>query len=162
MRFCPQCSLKLEAKNRDGFERLQCSSARCSFIHWNNPTPVAAGLVRRGNHYILARNHQWSENMFSMITGFVEKDELPEAAIVRELKEELGLSCNHAHFIGHFMFKPRNQLMIAYHLDAHGEITLSQEIAEVKILPTQQLQQYDFSPFSLTTNIVQKWLQAST
>ena len=45
-RFCPSCAtpLAMIAKEEDGglVERLRC--AACDWTHWNNPTPVLAGI----------------------------------------------------------------------------------------------------------------------
>jgi ribosomal protein S27AE len=46
-RFCPMCASALawQSRSEDGGEvsRLRCTS--CDYTHWNNPTPVLAGIV---------------------------------------------------------------------------------------------------------------------
>jgi len=139
-RFCPQCagSLALLSQIEDGGpkERLRC--ATCGFTHWNNPTPVLAAVVEcvdREGQVLLARNAAWSGRFFGLITGFMEAGESPENGICRELLEETGLEAAAASaLIGVFDFQRMNQVIIAYHVAARGEIRLSPELAEYKLL----------------------------
>ena len=159
MKFCPECATLLKEKEADDFTRLICTAPDCFFTFWNNPTPVAVGLVRLGDDYILARNANWTEGTFSMISGFVEKGEIPEETIKRELKEELGLTANQLDFIGHFKFDMMNQLMIAYHVQASGDIELSEELVEFVRVPHQDLKRFDFKHLVLSKHIVLTWLR---
>ena len=69
-----------------------------------------------------------------------EKHEHPEEAVLREVKEEVGLDGEIRGFLGHYMFKKMNQLIIAYHIYADGEVVLDDpEIDEVKILPFEKV-----------------------
>ena len=56
----------------------------------------------------------------------------PEEAVRREVKEELGLDASEANFIGHYAFQRMNQIIIAYHVPASGEIVLGEELSEWK------------------------------
>lgn len=132
---------------------MACSSS-CGYVYWENPTPVVAGLVQRGEHFILARNAQWPSGMFSLITGFVEKGESPEQAIARETSEELDVEAEKFQFIGHFSLPELNQLIIAYSVQVIGEIRPSAEIAEVLSLSKTEIEHYDFGKLELTAKIV--------
>ncbi len=143
----------------DGVARLACSSPECGFVHWNNPTPVVAGIIQHEGKYIIARNAKWPSGMFSMITGFLEKGETPEQAILRETHEELGLDGEGLEFIGHYSFLELNQLVMAFAVKAHGNLVLSDEIADVKVLSKSELETYDFGRLKLTSKIVAQWLQ---
>ena len=160
MKYCPQCASPLIAKWMDNHERMTCSSD-CGFTHWNNPTPVVAALVKVGNHYVLARNAKWPADLFSVITGFLEAAEAPEEAIARETHEELGLTAQTVTFVGHYPFQKMNQIIIAYVVEATGEIGLGDEIAEIKLLTQEELIAFDFGPLKLTTAIVRSWFASS-
>ncbi len=114
-----------------------CTSEACSFVQYENPTPVVAAVVEYGpEQVILAHNKMWPKGWFGLITGFVEKYENPEYTVIREVKEEIGLDGKIVEFIGHYTFKRMNQLIIAYHVQAEGNINLEDdEIDEIKILP---------------------------
>ena len=142
----------------DGVGRLACSSSECGFVHWNNPIPVVAGIIQYEGKYIIARNAKWPSGMFSMVTGFLEKGEAPEQAILRETHEELGLLGESVEFIGHYAFLEFNQLVMAFAVKAHGNLAPRDEIAEVKVLSKSELETYDFGRLKLTSKIVAQWL----
>ncbi len=136
--FCPQCAAPLAAQDHDGTPRMGCG-AGCGYVYWNNPTPVVAAVVQHGEDLILARNVAWPGKFFALITGFLEaSDPSPEEAVVREVEEELGLQGRPPSFIGHYRFERMNQIIIAYHVVADGEIKLGAELAEyIRVPPAQ-------------------------
>ena len=103
---------------------------------------------------ILARNKAWPEKMFGLITGFLEQGETPDAAVLREVREELGLNATIARFIGNYAFFEMNQLLLAYHVPARGEIVLGDELADIKRVPIERLK-----PWTIGTGpAVRDWL----
>jgi NADH pyrophosphatase NudC (nudix superfamily) len=140
-RFCPCCAapLALTAAQEDGGlkHRLRCTA--CDFTHWNNPTPVLAAIVQVGDKVLLARNAAWQHRMFALITGFMEAGETPEEGIRREIAEETGLTVTALKLIGVHDFQRMNQVIITYHALAEGQIVLSPELAEYKLLAPEQV-----------------------
>ncbi|AXQ31557.1 NUDIX domain-containing protein [Solimonas sp. K1W22B-7] len=137
-RFCPQCGTPLASQDREGVPRMVCGM-NCGYVFWNNPTPVVAAVVQHGDDLILARNVAWPGKFFALVTGFLEaSDPSPEEAVVREVEEELGLKGRTPTFIGHYRFERMNQIIIAYHVIAEGEIHLGAELAEyIRVPPAQ-------------------------
>jgi len=160
VKFCLQCGAPLRARLIDEHERMACSND-CGFIHWNNPTPVVAALVKVGEEFLLARNAQWPAGFFSLISGFLEAGEAPESAIARETHEELGLEFKKAVFVGHYPIPQMNQIIIAYVVEAVGMPTPNSEIAELKRLSIEELKSYDFGPLKLATMVVRDWLSVA-
>lgn len=158
MKFCPECGNRLATKRIDGVERRACASALCNFVHWDNPVPVVAALVAYQGKIVLARNAQWPEGAFSLVTGYLERNELPAAAVVREVKEELGLDGEVRDFIGCYSFEEKNQLILAHAVVATGELKTGDEIAEVRLLSREELARWSFGRFALTSRIVRDWL----
>jgi NAD+ diphosphatase len=137
-RFCPQCAtpLALRSEIEDGGpkERLRCPA--CNWTHWNNPTPVLAAVITcadQGDRILLARNAAWQHRMFALITGFMEAGESPEQGIRREVLEETSLQVESLSLLGVWEFLRMNQVIIAYHAVARGEVRLSPELAEHKL-----------------------------
>ncbi|MBS0153518.1 MAG: NUDIX domain-containing protein [Nitrospira sp.] len=161
-RYCPQCGNELKLQSVDCVERLACQETGCHYVHWDNPVPVVAGLVIYQKALLLARNQLWPAGRFSLITGYLGRHEAPEQAMRRELDEELGLTAESVRFIGHYPFGMKNQFLIAYALRTLGELKLSDEIAEVRAVPLNEVEKYDFGPFELTRIIVHDWIKAST
>lgn len=158
MKYCPQCATKLETRLIDGVEHRACGAPGCGFVHWDNPLPVVAALVKYQGNIILARNVKWPPGIFSLITGFLERKEAPEQAVVREVKEELGLDGKIAGFIGHYPFTEMNQIILAFAVVARGELHTSEEIAESKLVPIEQLASYNFGRLYITSSVVKDWL----
>ena len=136
--FCPNCAtpLQLLARLEDGGEKSRTRCPACGWTHWNNPTPVLAGIVEcadRDGLVLLARNAAWSGRMFALITGFMEAGETPEEGIAREIKEETNLDVDALKLVGVYDFQRMNQVIIAYHAVARGEVVLSPELAEYRL-----------------------------
>lgn len=162
MNYCPQCKSQLTIRVIDKVEYQACCAADCHYVVWDNPVPVVAGVVIYREQVVLAQNSQWPDKLFSIITGYLDKHELPEQAVIREVKEELGLYGEVESFIGHYMFKSKNQLLIAYSVRASGELALGDEIAETELYTRKQLYQWiKTSPLKLSVNIVKNFLTHS-
>ena len=159
MKYCPECASALQLKPVDGVERKVCVSPHCGFVHWDNPVPVVAALVQYRGKIILARNSQWQDGMFSLVTGYLERNESPEEAAVREVKEELGLDGKVREFIGCFSFIEKNQVILAHSVVASGELKIGDEISEVRLLSREELSRRPFGRFALTSAIVKHWLR---
>lgn len=157
-RYCPYCATPLSTRRIEHIERLICDAPGCNFVFWNNPVPVVAALVEYQGQYLLARNVKWPRRIFSLITGFLDPQETPEQAVVREVKEELNLEGVITRFIGHYAFPEKNQLILAFALCATGELATNQEIAEIKHLSLEALRAYDFMPLYITSNILNSYL----
>ena len=135
-RFCPQCAtplqLRIEQEDGGARERLRCPA--CDFTHWNNPTPVLAAVIEYQGKVLLARNAAWPGKMYALITGFMEAGETPEDGIRREIAEETSLSTSELALLGVYDFQRMNQLIIAYHAVCHGEVRLSPELVDFRLL----------------------------
>lgn len=91
-RYCPLCRTKLQSADIDGRDRLYCIS--CGWINYLNPIPAVACIVNdaRGRTLLVKRAVEPEKGKWSLPAGFMELDEKPSQAILRELKEETGLT----------------------------------------------------------------------
>ena len=112
-------------------DRLRCVG--CGFTHWNNPTPVLAAIIEYQGQVLLARNAAWPGRMFALVTGFMEAGETPQDGVAREVKEETSLEAVSCSLVGVYDFQRMNQVIIAYHVVAQGEVRLSPELAEYRL-----------------------------
>ncbi len=143
-RYCPLCSTELQplAQLEDSGEKVRLRCPACGWTHWNNPTPVLAAVIEcadREGRVLLARNAAWSGRMFALITGFMEAGESPEGGIRREVAEETALQIDALDLIGVYEFERMNQVIIAYHALARGEVRLSPELAEYKLFAPRDI-----------------------
>jgi NADH pyrophosphatase NudC (nudix superfamily) len=137
--FCPTCATPLAwlTAEEDGGPKARLRCPACGFTHWNNPVPVLAAVIEctdRGGQVLLARNAAWPGRFFALITGFMEAGETPEEGIRREVGEETSLQVDALTLLGVWDFQRMNQLIIAYHAQAQGDIRLSPELVEYQLL----------------------------
>ncbi len=139
--FCPSCATPLQfivqAEDGGDKERLRCPA--CGWTHWNNPTPVLAAIVEYQGQVLLARNAAWPGKMFALITGFMEAGESPQEGIAREVKEETNLDVTQVNLVGAYEFLRMNQIIIAYHVVAHGDVRLSPELVDYRLVDLPDL-----------------------
>ena len=122
-----------------------CTAEGCGRIAYLSPVPVVAAIVERNGEIVLVRGHGWPESWYGLVTGFLEPEESPEAAARREVGEELGLAVTESRLIGAYPFARMNQVIIAYHMLATGEIVLdAAELAGYKTVPLEKLRPWDF------------------
>jgi NAD+ diphosphatase len=155
MNFCPRCAAPLLPRSIEGRERLACSADSCDYVFYDNPVAVLAALVEHRETVLLVRNKGWPEKWYGLVTGFLEKGESPEEGVLREVREELGLPGEVISFIGAYPFVEMNQLILAYHVRAQGEIALGEELAGVKAIPPDQLRPWPLG----TGHAVRDWLE---
>lgn len=146
MRYCPQCGQNLIELPLAGRERMTCPDHQCGWVHWDNPLPVVAAIVEHvdsDGQIVLARNKAWPGDFYALITGFLERDESPEEGVAREVQEELSLETIATELVGVYPFTHKNELIIAYHVVARGEIVLNEELAAYKLVEPKDLQPWD-------------------
>lgn len=90
MNFCPQCGNELVTRSVEGRERPTCP--RCGFVAYQHLKVGAAVIARRGKQMVLLRrSREPFAGCWSLPAGYVEADEAPADAAVRECREETGL-----------------------------------------------------------------------
>lgn len=154
--YCPRCATALTPQVHGGQERAACPA--CGWVHWNNPVPVVAAIVQRGEDVVLVRSHGWPETWYGLVTGFLEAGEEVEAAVLREVKEETGLDGRLGEFIGAYSFFRRNQLILAWHVEvpADGAIQLdTSELADYRCVPITEVEPWPAG----TGHALREWLR---
>ena len=89
-KYCPTCREKLIRSLVDNKRLLNCK--RCGFVFWNNPKPVVSTLIEKGGEVLmLKRANEPFKGYWVLPGGFVDYDEEPDEAAIREVKEEIGV-----------------------------------------------------------------------
>ena len=88
--YCFQCGTQLELRIRDNREREICPA--CDWVYYAQLKVGAAVLIEQdGKLLLLKRNHEPWKGTWMVPAGYVEADEDPKDAAVREVLEETGL-----------------------------------------------------------------------
>lgn len=83
----------------EGRSRLICDA--CGYIYYRNPTPASAVILQRDGAVLLVRRKfAPKRGYWSLPAGFVEYDESPKQAAIRETKEETGLDVTIERLVG--------------------------------------------------------------
>lgn len=89
-RFCPYCATALVQKDVYGQERLVCPA--CTFVHFQDPKVAVIGLVTHAEQVLLIqRGINPEKGKWALPGGYMDAGEMPEAALRRELVEEVNL-----------------------------------------------------------------------
>ncbi len=88
--YCPYCGSALERREIYRQQRPVCPN--CRFVHFQDPKVAVIGLVTHGRQVLLIRRAvDPAKGMWALPGGYMDAGEMPEAALQRELLEEVGL-----------------------------------------------------------------------
>lgn len=92
IRFCPYCGGRLEKRYLERKNRFYCPS--CGRIIYENPVPVVLAVAHndKGEILLVKRGVEPEKGKWALVAGFLEVGESPEEGILRELREEAGLT----------------------------------------------------------------------
>ena len=104
--YCPKCGVSYTEEVLNNFlkdkKRLFCK--KCGFIFYNNPKPAVSAIIRNKSGEVLFTKRAIEPYIgwWDLPGGFMEYGESPEEALVREVKEELGIDAVIKNFLGTF------------------------------------------------------------
>lgn len=156
-KFCPLCRYYLRKTQVDGRKRLVCQ--KCGWIYYKNPLPVTvcAAKDKDGRILIVKRNLRPGINKWALPGGFVESNEPPEIACLRELEEETGLKGKIKRLIGVYIQKTREYgslLVAGYEVKiSNNSLSLNNELKDAKFFSKKDL---PVIPFSSHRKIIKK------
>jgi NAD+ diphosphatase len=85
--FCARCGHPSDI-TQGGWQR---TCPKCKAGHFPRTDPVVIMLITQGDAVLMGRSPGWPEGMYSLLAGFVEPGETLEAAVRREVFEEVGI-----------------------------------------------------------------------
>ncbi|MFL6129536.1 MAG: NAD(+) diphosphatase [Mycobacteriales bacterium] len=100
--------------------------------HFPRTDPAVIMLVHDGgDRCVLGRQASWPPGRYSILAGFVEPGESSEAAVAREVAEEVGLSVTDVTYAGSQPWPFPSSLMLGYTARAVGDLTLRRRDGEL-------------------------------
>ena len=160
---CPLCGGPTELERGGWVRRCPVDSSE----HFPRTDPAVIMLVHDGgDRCVLGRQASWPPGRFSILAGFVEPGESSEAAVAREVDEEVGLAVTDVTYAGSQPWPFPSSLMLGYTARAVGDLTVvlrDHELAEAVWLSRDDIRAGAVRlppPVSIAHRIITDWLAA--
>ncbi len=120
-KYCGRCGSLYERKED---ERAKVCK-NCYHIEYPRISPAIIVGIKKGKDILLAHNANFTEGLYSIIAGFVEQGETLEAAVKREVYEEVGIKVKNIKYISSKPWSTGDSLMLGFSAEYEsGEITV--------------------------------------
>ncbi len=136
-RYCGRCGAGT-AEHQTELARI-CHS--CNQTYYPRIAPCIIVLISRGDKVLLARAEKFTNKMYSTLAGFIEPGESAEAALHREVYEEVGIRVQNLSYFGSQSWPFPGQLMLGFFAEyASGGIKVDNvEIIDAQWFPVSDL-----------------------
>ncbi len=108
--FCGRCGERTELRREE--RAKECTG--CGALIFPRISPAVIVLIERGDKVLLARAARFTENIYSVLAGFVEPGESLEETVRREIEEETGILVEDVRYFGSQPWPFPDSLMIAF------------------------------------------------
>ena len=125
--FCGRCGIRMEPQPTERAKKCP----KCGLLHFPRLAPAIIVLVERGDKLLMARSRHFAPGMYSVLAGFVEPGESLEEAVIREVKEEVGLSIKNIQYFGSQSWPFPHSLMIGF-TATYGSGEISTDDTEIE------------------------------
>lgn len=131
-KFCPRCGRQLiEKYSWDEGGVPYCSNDDIMFF--DTPKPCIMVAVIKEDKILLLKQSYIFKNSKVLISGYISNGETAEETVIREVKEETGITVNNIKYLGSEYLNSKEIIMLTFmaaYVD--GEINKSQEVEEVQ------------------------------
>lgn len=158
--YCPHCGAPLTEGVKFGRVRKLCRY--CGFIHFDDPKVAVAALVSDGARVLLVRRAVIPRiGYWALPAGYMDADELPEEALVREIAEETGITIR---VLGLHTIAPlagwaqRRGILLLYRAQpVAGAPAPADDVSEVVWFAADQIP-WDTLAFESTAQFLREWV----
>mgnify|MGYP002624744227 CR=1 FL=1 len=122
--YCGQCGAATEQTAGEWAK----SCIQCGLMNYPRLSPAVIMRIPHGDRLLLTHSPHHPEGFYTVPAGFVEPGETLEEAVVREIREEVGLAVKNIQYFGSQPWPFPHQLMIAFTAEyASGEVVVDNE-----------------------------------
>lgn len=113
LNYCPVCGTRLHLKQQP-YEAAAPYCERCGEYRFPLFSAAVAATVldEAGENMILIRQYGQSDPV--LVAGYIDKGESAEEAVIREVREELGMTVLNLSFLRSHYYAPSETLMLLY------------------------------------------------
>ncbi|WP_454782643.1 NAD(+) diphosphatase [Legionella sp. WA2022007384] len=153
--FCGYCGHQTQYSTK---ERAKVCS-ECNSLIFPQIAPAMLALIWRGDELLLARSPHFMPGIYSLLAGFVEPGETLEHTVIREVKEEVGLTIKNLDYFSSQPWPFQSNLMLGFIAEYDsGEIQIdAAEIEDAQWFSIKKLPQLP-KPISLSRQMIDKYL----
>lgn len=120
-KFCGRCGSTTH--NDLGERAMVCP--KCNLVNYPRISPAVIVAVVKEGKLLLAHNNGFPKDLYSVVAGFVEVGETFEDCVVREVREETGITVKNIKYFGNQPWPFPNSLMIGFTAEYEsGEINV--------------------------------------
>jgi 8-oxo-dGTP diphosphatase len=161
-KFCPKCGTELVRRSTGDRTRPTCPA--CGHVVYFNPVVGAGALIETDGRVVLIRRGvEPKRGYWSFPSGYVEADELAEAAAVREAEEETGLQIELEDMLGVYSFgrEPQTGVLILYSAyPVAGTMKAGDDAEEVRAFAPAEVPPDDQIAFHTHLQALRDWRRA--
>ena len=160
---CPRCGAPTEP-DQSGWIR-RCTQDGSEHYPRTDPAVIMA-VTDDADRLLLARSPAWPQGRLSVLAGFVEPGESLEAAVAREVLEEVGVVVDQVRYLGNHPWPFPSSLMVGFtsraadptlHLDME-EIVEAVWVSRLDLREMVLAGRFDISPsVSIARRIIERW-----
>jgi NAD+ diphosphatase len=160
---CPRCGASTES-DQSGWIR-RCPQDESEHYPRTDPAVIMA-VTDDADRLLLARSPHWPEGRLSVLAGFVEPGESLEAAVAREVLEEVGVVVEQVRYLGNQPWPFPSSLMVGFtsravdptlHLDME-EIVEAVWVTRAELREMVPAGRFGISPsVSIARRIIENW-----
>jgi ADP-ribose pyrophosphatase YjhB (NUDIX family) len=136
-RFCPLCGEAIDKVD----DRAECRA--CGYIGYANPAPAAEAVCfdERGRVLLGRRAVDPGAGLWDLPGGFLHEDELPLAALRREVAEETSLELEEPEFLGFWLepYDGRIVLCLTWTASVSGDGQAGDDLVELRWFEANEL-----------------------
>ena len=157
--YCPRCGAPLADEIKFGRMRRVCRY--CGFIHFADPKVAVAALVSDGERVLLVRRAAVPRiGFWALPAGYMDADELPEEALLREVAEETGLTVRVLRLLGVAPLAgwvERRGILVLYRAEpVSGELVACDDVSEARWFTRAEIPWEELA-FESTAQFLKLW-----
>lgn len=126
-KFCGKCGNPTVLKND---ERAICCPS-CQTVLFPKISPAIIVAILSGDKILLARGANFREGFYSLVAGYVDVGESIEDAVIREVKEEVGIAIKDIRYYKSQPWPFSGSMMIGFIAEADGAQTIQIDNKEI-------------------------------